>query len=74
MPRSACCLLCTGFLLGLLSDPEDGGDMFLQKMADFHQTTKILYPRRQTPSSKNFSSTRTDGQQVGNLVTICLQI
>jgi hypothetical protein len=46
---SACCLLCAGFLLGLLSDPEDGGDMFLQKLADFHQTTKILYPRRQTP-------------------------
>jgi hypothetical protein len=57
-PCSACCLLCAGFLLVLLSDPDDGGDMFLQKMADFHQITKILYPRTVNPSSKKFSSTR----------------
>jgi hypothetical protein len=26
----ACCLLHVGFLPGLLLDPEDGGDVFLQ--------------------------------------------
>jgi hypothetical protein len=24
-----CCLLCAGFLLNILFNPEDGGDMFL---------------------------------------------
>jgi hypothetical protein len=27
-----CCLLYAGFLVGLLFSPEDGGDMFLQKV------------------------------------------
>jgi hypothetical protein len=26
----ACCLLCAGFLLGLLFNPEDEGNMFFQ--------------------------------------------
>jgi hypothetical protein len=28
----ACFLLLSGFLLGVLSDPEDGGDMFLRNV------------------------------------------
>jgi hypothetical protein len=30
--RLACCLLHTGFLLGLLLKPEDGGDMFFRNV------------------------------------------
>jgi hypothetical protein len=29
---SACCLLHSGFLLGFIFDPEDGGDMFLRNV------------------------------------------
>jgi hypothetical protein len=29
----ACCLLRAGFLLGLLFNPEDGSDMFLQNIS-----------------------------------------
>jgi hypothetical protein len=32
---SACHLLLTGFLLGLLFDPEDGDDMFLRRVGIF---------------------------------------
>jgi hypothetical protein len=30
--RSSCCLLLTGFFLGLLFNPEDGGDIFLENV------------------------------------------
>jgi hypothetical protein len=29
---SACCLIHGGLLLGLLSDPEDGGNMFIRNV------------------------------------------
>jgi hypothetical protein len=29
----ACCLFYAGFLLGLLINPEDGGDMFLRNVS-----------------------------------------
>jgi hypothetical protein len=41
-----CCLLYAGFLLGLLFSPEDGGDMFLQKVGRFSTGYMALYPRR----------------------------
>jgi hypothetical protein len=34
----ACCLPHTGFLHSFLFNPEEGGDIFLRKLVDFHQT------------------------------------
>jgi hypothetical protein len=43
---SACCLLHAGFSLGLLFDPEDGGDMFVRNV-DWHSLNyTALYPTR----------------------------
>jgi hypothetical protein len=41
---SACCLLYAGFLLGLLLDPENGGDMFSKMLDEFHQIALRYYP------------------------------
>jgi hypothetical protein len=35
-----------GFLLGLLFDPEDGGDTFLRNVASLLTDYMALYPRR----------------------------
>jgi hypothetical protein len=43
---SACCLLQACFLLGLLFDPKDGGDMFLGNIS-WLTDNMALYPRRQ---------------------------
>jgi hypothetical protein len=40
------CLLHAGFLLGLLFDPEDEGEMFLRKLGLFSTDYTALYPRR----------------------------
>jgi hypothetical protein len=46
--QETCCLLHSGLLLGLLVDPEDGGDMFFQKkkVCRFSPDGKALYARR----------------------------
>jgi hypothetical protein len=36
----------TCFLLGLFSDPDDGGDTFLGKVGCLSTVCKALYPRR----------------------------
>jgi hypothetical protein len=43
----ACCVLHAGFLLGLLFNPEDGGDMFLPDVGWLSTDYTALYPRRQ---------------------------
>jgi hypothetical protein len=40
----ACCLLHAGFLLGLFFSPEDGGNIFLGNLTDFHWTTQHYIP------------------------------
>jgi hypothetical protein len=42
--------LHAGFLLGLFSDPEDGGDMFLQCVGRLPTDYTVLYPRRNNSS------------------------
>jgi hypothetical protein len=44
---SPCCLLLAGFLLGLLLNSEDTGDMFLRNVSWFSPDSKALYLRRQ---------------------------
>jgi hypothetical protein len=44
---SASCLLHSGFLLGLLFYPDDGGDMFLRNVGRLSADYRTLYPRRQ---------------------------
>jgi hypothetical protein len=39
-PRKTFCLLHAGFLLGLLSNPEDGGNMFLQNFSSLSPITQ----------------------------------
>jgi hypothetical protein len=46
-----CCLLHASFSLGLLSDPDDGGDMFLRNVGWLSPHYTALYPRRQNSSS-----------------------
>jgi hypothetical protein len=43
---SACCLLYAGFLLGLLFDPEDRGDMFIRNVGWLQPDYTVLYGRR----------------------------
>jgi hypothetical protein len=40
------CLLFAGYLLGLLFDPEDGGDTFLRKVSEFLPDYTALHFRR----------------------------
>jgi hypothetical protein len=40
-----------GFLLGLFSDPEDGGDMFLRNVGCLSTDYTALYPRRKNSSN-----------------------
>jgi hypothetical protein len=42
----ACCLLYADFLLGLLFDPEDKGDMFFQNVGRLSPNYKALHPIR----------------------------
>jgi hypothetical protein len=44
----ACCRLHTGFLLGLLFNPEDGSDIFLWNAGSLSTDHIALYPRKQT--------------------------
>jgi hypothetical protein len=46
----ACYLLLAGFLLGLFSDPEDGGDMFLRNVSWLSTDYNALYTIRQNSS------------------------
>jgi hypothetical protein len=39
-----------GSKLGLFSDPEDGGDMFLQNVSGLSMDYVVLYPRRYNSS------------------------
>jgi hypothetical protein len=58
--RQTTLLLLPGFLLGLLSDPEDGGDMFLQN-ARLSPNYTALQPRRtsiHTHRCENLRSTK----------------
>jgi hypothetical protein len=38
--QATCYVLRAGFLLGLLFNPEEGGDMFLRKVGLLHRTTR----------------------------------
>jgi hypothetical protein len=44
--RSACYLPDAGFLLGVIFDPEDGGDIFLRNIGWLSTDYMALYPRR----------------------------
>jgi hypothetical protein len=48
--QAATFCLHTGLLLGLFINPEDGGDMFLQKVGWLSTDYIALYPRRQDSS------------------------
>jgi hypothetical protein len=39
---SACCLLRAGFLLDILFNPEDGGDVFFRSICSFSQGYDIM--------------------------------
>jgi hypothetical protein len=53
---SACSLLHAGFLLGLLIDPEDGGDIFLRNIDFPLPDYMALYSRRE--HCKNLKSNK----------------
>jgi hypothetical protein len=36
----------SGFLLGLVINPEDGGDMFLRNVGSLSKDYTVLYPRK----------------------------
>jgi hypothetical protein len=40
---AACCLLHAGFLLGLLFNPEDEGDMFLRNVGSLSMDYRMLH-------------------------------
>jgi hypothetical protein len=42
----ACYLLHAGFLLGIVFDPEDGGNIFPRNVGSFSTDYTALYPRR----------------------------
>jgi hypothetical protein len=46
----ACCRLHTGFLLGLLLNPENGSDIFLWSGGSLSSDHIELYPRKHTSS------------------------
>jgi hypothetical protein len=45
-PYDFACLLRAGFLLGLLFNPENGGDIFLRNITFFRADYMAVYPRR----------------------------
>jgi hypothetical protein len=45
MSNIFCLFVLPAFLLGLLINPEDGGDMFLRKVGHLSTDCKALYPR-----------------------------
>jgi hypothetical protein len=45
---TVCGMLYAGFLLGLLFDPKDKGDMFLRKFCWFPLDYMVLYPSYMT--------------------------
>jgi hypothetical protein len=45
LQRAACCLLHAGFLLGLLFNPEDGGDILLRNFGWLSKDYTALYPK-----------------------------
>jgi hypothetical protein len=47
---SACCMLHADFLLGLLFNPGDRGDMLLRNVGWLLSDYTLLYPRRQSSS------------------------
>jgi hypothetical protein len=47
---SACYLIPAGFLLGLLFDSEDGGEIILRNVGCFSTDYTASYPRRQKSS------------------------
>jgi hypothetical protein len=49
--RLFCCLLHAGFFLGLLSIPEDGGDIFPFNIGCLSTDCTVLYHRRQNTST-----------------------
>jgi hypothetical protein len=49
----ACCLLHASFLLGLLFNHEDGGDMFLRNIGWLSTDYAALYPRGRHPALLN---------------------
>jgi hypothetical protein len=48
MQSSAFCLVHADFFLGTLFNPEDGGDMFLEKLVDFQWTTQLYIQEDRT--------------------------
>jgi hypothetical protein len=46
----ACCWLHTGFLPGLLFNPDDGSDIFLWSAGSLSTDHIALYPRKRTSS------------------------
>jgi hypothetical protein len=56
---SACYLCQVGFLLGLLFDPDDDGEIFLRNVGRLTTDYMALYPRRQKSSYSEVCNGRT---------------